>query len=140
MGSGTFNTKDVLTANRVIVNSTALTDGLNGGLASNYSLGTGQTVAAFITPVALTATVAAPNKVYNGDTATPATLTITSGLVNTETVTAMGSGTFNTKDVLTANRVIVNSTALTDGLNGGLASNYSLGTGQTVAAFITPWP
>jgi hypothetical protein len=136
--AGTFNTKDVVTANLVTVNSTALADGLNGGLASNYSLATGQTVTAFITPVALTATVIAPNKVYDGNTSTPATLNITSGLVGLENITATGTGTFNTKDVLTANRVTVNSTTLADGLNGSLASNYTLGTGQSVAANITP--
>ncbi|MDP1580399.1 MAG: YDG domain-containing protein [Candidatus Didemnitutus sp.] len=137
-GTATFNTKDVLTANLVTVNSATLANGTNGGLASNYSLASGQTVAASITRAALIATVAAPSKVYNGNTTATPTLTITSGLVNTETVTATGTATFNTKDVLTANQVTVNSTTLANGTNGGLASNYSLGTGQTVAASITP--
>ncbi len=138
-GAATFNTKDVLTANLVTVNSTTLADGTNGGLASNYSLGAGQTDAASITPIALTVSVAAPDKVYNGDTTAAPTLTITGGLVNTETVTTSATGTFNTKDVLTANLVTVNSSALADGTNGGLASNYTVGTGQTVAASITPY-
>ena len=55
--AATFNSKDVLTANLVTANSNLLADGLNGGLASNYSLVTGQTVAANITPAALTATI-----------------------------------------------------------------------------------
>ena len=137
-GTATFNSKDVLTANLVTANSNVLADGLNGGLASNYSLATGQTVAASITPATLTATIAAPNKVYDGTTTATPTFTITGGLIGTETVTATGTATFNSKDVLTANLVTANSNVLANGLNGGLASNYSLATGQTVAASITP--
>ncbi|MFI3156630.1 MAG: YDG domain-containing protein, partial [Methylococcaceae bacterium] len=133
-GSADFNSKDVLSANQVIVNSTTLIDGT--GLGSNYSLGSGQTVAAHITPKALSASVTAPDKVYNGTTTATPTLTITGGLVGDETVTATGSADFNSKDVLSANQVTVNSTDLIDG--SGLGSNYSLGTGQTVAAHITP--
>ena len=134
-----FNTKNVVTANLVTGTGYTLANGGGGGLASNYVLtSTTSTAAANITPLSLTASVAAPNKAYDGNTAASPTLTVTSGLVNTETVTATGAATFNSKDVLTANLVTVNSTALADGTNGGLASNYSLGTGQTVAAFITP--
>ena len=138
-GTATFNSKDVLTANLVTANSNVLANGLNGGLASNYSLVTGQTVAASITPAALTATISAPNKVYDGTTTATPTFTITGGLIGTETVTATGTATFNSKDVLTANLVTANSNVLANGLNGGLASNYSLVTGQTVAASITPY-
>ena len=56
-GGATFNTKNVATANLVTVNSTALADGINGGVASNYSLATGQTIASTITAKALTATL-----------------------------------------------------------------------------------
>ncbi|HEY4698523.1 MAG TPA: YDG domain-containing protein, partial [Gallionella sp.] len=137
-GTATFNSKDVLTANLVTANSTLLANGTNGGLASNYSLVAGQTVAAYITPKALTAAITAPDKVYDGAlTATP-TFTIIGGLVGIETVTATGTATFNSKDVQTANLVTANSNVLANGSNGGLASNYSLVTGQTVAAFITP--
>jgi hypothetical protein len=80
-------------------------------------------VAANITPKALTASVAAPSKVYDGSTSAAPTLTILSGLIGTETVGASGTASFNTKDVLTANTVTVNSTLLADGSNGGLASN-----------------
>ncbi len=136
-GTATFNSKDVLTANLVTADSNLLADGLNGGFASNYSLVTGQTVAANITPAALTATIAAPNKVYDGTTTAAPAFSITGGLIGTETVTATGTATFNSKDVLTANLVTANSNLLANGLNGGLASNYSLVTGQTVAANIT---
>ncbi|WP_426197581.1 YDG domain-containing protein, partial [Massilia sp. DWR3-1-1] len=135
-GAATFNSKDVLSANVVTVNSTALADGSNGGLASNYSLASGQTAAATIAAKALTATAGASNKTYDGTTTASAGLTVASGLVGTETVTATGAATFNSKDVLSANVVTVNSTALADGSNGGLASNYSLASGQTAAATI----
>ncbi len=62
IGAATFNAKDVTTANLVTANSNTLEDGT--GLASNYSLATGQTVASAITTKALTATIAAASKVY----------------------------------------------------------------------------
>ena len=134
--SASFNSKDVLTANLVTVNSTALSNGTNGGLASNYSLVAGETVAASITPALLSASVSAPNKVYDGTTTATPTLTITGGLVGSETVNVSSTGSFNSKDVLTANRVTVDSSVLSNGTNGGLASNYYLPVGQTVAAAI----
>ena len=137
-GIASFNSKNVANANTVTVNTTSLADGSNGGLATNYSLAAGQTVAAYITPKALTATVAAPNKTYDGTTTATPTLTINpAGFVGSETVTATGTATFNTKNVATANLVTVNTTTLADGTNDGIASNYSLAAGQTVAASIT---
>ncbi|CAN1556218.1 Filamentous haemagglutinin, N-terminal [Burkholderiaceae bacterium] len=137
-GIASFNSKNVANANTVTVNNTSLADGSNGGLATNYSLAAGQTVAAYITPKALTATVAAPNKTYDGTTTATPTLTINpAGLVGSETVTATGTATFNTKNVATANLVTVNTTTLANGDSGGVASNYSLAAGQTVAASIT---
>ena len=135
-GAASFNSKDVLTANLVTVDNTALADG--SGLASNYSLAAGQSVAASITPRALSASVSAPDKIYDGSTAATPTLSITAGLVGSEVVTASGAASFNSKDVLTANLVTVDNTALADG--SGLASNYSLAAGQSVAASITVRP
>jgi hypothetical protein len=124
----------VVTADLVTVDSVVLADG--SGLASNYSLAAGETVAAHITPAALTATVAAPDKVYDGNTTAAPTLSITAGLITGEVVTATGTATFNSKDVVTADLVTVDSVVLADG--SGLASNYSLAAGETVAAHITP--
>ena len=137
-GTASFNAKNVVTANLVSVDSVTLSDGSNGGLASNYSLNAGQTTAAVITPAALTATVTAPSKVYDGTTTAMPTLAIAAGLVGTETITATGTASFNSKNVVTANLVSVDSVTLSDGTNGGLASNYSLNAGQTTAAVITP--
>ena len=134
--TGSFNSKDVATANVVTVNNVTLTNGT--GLASNYSLATGQTAVAHIIPKPITATFTAADKVYDGSTAAIPVLTITAGLVGTDTVAANGTASFNSKDVATANLVTVDSTTLTNGT--GLASNYSLAAGQTVAAHITPKP
>ena len=138
--TGFFDAKDVLTASMVTVSTTTLSNGGNGGLASNYSLSPGQTAVATITPAQLTASVMAPNKVYNGTVAATHTLNITSGLVGSETLEVTSTASFNSKDVVTANLVTVNTASLSDGNNGGLASNYSLSPGQTVAANITPAP
>jgi hypothetical protein len=67
-------------------------------------------------------------------------LAIAAGLVGTETITATGTANFNSKNVVTANLVTVDGVTLSDGTNGGLASNYSLAPGQTTAALITPAP
>jgi len=141
-GSAVFNTQDVLTANRVTVQSAVLANGANGGLASNYSLAPGQIVLdVHITSKALTATAAADNKVYDGNLSATALMHIDgAGLVGTETVSGAGTGTFNSKDVDSANLVTVKSVVLANGANGGLASNYSLVTGQTGAARIRRRP
>ncbi|MFA6014571.1 MAG: YDG domain-containing protein, partial [Gallionellaceae bacterium] len=137
-GTATFNSPDVTTANLVTLDTVSLADGSNGGLSGNYTLSTGQTITAHITPAALTASVSAPDKVYDGSDSATSTLTITGGLIGTETVTVTGTATFNSKDVFAANLVTVNSTLIEDGLNNGLASNYSLAPGQTTSANITP--
>ncbi|MFA6015014.1 MAG: YDG domain-containing protein, partial [Gallionellaceae bacterium] len=112
IGTATFNSKDVASANTVTVNSIMLGNGSNGGLASNYSLTTGQTVAANITAAPLTATITAPNKVYDGTASATPTFTVTAGLVGTETVTATGTASFNSKDVLSASLVTANTNVL----------------------------
>jgi hypothetical protein len=78
--------------------------------------------------------------VYDGNTTATPTLTISAGLVGTEQVNATGTASFNSKNVIAAKLVSVNSVTLSDGANGGLATNYSLASGQTATAFITPAP
>jgi hypothetical protein len=136
--ASTLNSKDVLTATQLVVDSVVLSNGSHGELASNYSLSAGQTGAATVTPAPLTATVSAPNKVYDGNTTATPSLSISAGLVNGEQVGVSGTASFNANNVLTANLVTVDSVTLSDGVNGELASNYSLSTGQTTPAQITP--
>jgi hypothetical protein len=63
----TFADQNVNTGIAVTVNSITLSDGDNGGVASNYSISTGQATTANITAKTLTATASASNKVYDGN-------------------------------------------------------------------------
>ena len=140
-GLATFNSKDVRDANLVTVNSTTLVDDENGsGLASNYSLQAGQTAAASITPKALSASLAAQTKTYDGNN----TASWTSGVI-TASGFASGeganvtktSGTYNSKNVLEA--ISVNATLAETDFNftgGGVASNYTLPTSVTASGTI----
>ena len=68
---------------------------------------------------------------------TTASVTLTlSGLVGAETLGQSVGATFADKDVANAKTVTVNSITLSDGDNGGLASNYSISTGQTTTAIL----
>ena len=82
----------------------------------------------------LTATASASNKVYDGTTTASVTLTF-SGLVGSETLGQSVGATFADQNVANAKTVTVNSITLSD--DGGLASNYSIATGQTTTANIT---
>jgi hypothetical protein len=121
----------VLAANLVTVNSAALVDGSNGGLASNYSLAAGQTVADNITPAPLAVAANAGSKVYG--TADPAMTFVTTGLVLADTAGGVLTGALTRG---TGETVMGGPYAITQGT---LASNgnYSLSfTGNSLA--ITP--
>jgi len=111
---------------------------LSGTDAGNYSIGN-QTTTANISKKAVTASVSAADKVYDGNNT--ATVTITySGLVGSETLTTgSSSATFSDKNVATEKTVTVKAITLGDGTNGGLAANYSYSvtTEQTTTAAIT---
>ncbi len=87
-------------------------------------------------PKTLTATASASNKVYDGTTTATTTLTF-SGLIGSETLGQTVGSTFSDKNVGTGKTVTVNSISLADGTNGGLASNYTISSGQTTTADIT---
>src|SRR4029077_8216504 len=132
--SGTYNSKDVASANTVTASLGAgdFTPG-NGAIASNYVLPTTASGAGHITAVTLTAAIIGdPTRPYNGNT--NATLTSAnfslSGLVGTESFTiTQTAGSYNSKDVATANTVTA-SLAAGDFIpgNGAMASNYVLPT------------
>src|SRR5207244_1328720 len=140
---GTYNSKDVATATTV---STTLVDAeftpVGGTLASNYTLTTTASGTGHITAVTLTASIIGdPTRAYNGNT--NATLTSTNfsltPLVGSESFTVTKTtGTYNSKDVVTANTV---STTLVAGdftpAAGTLASNYNLPTTASGAGHIT---
>ena len=54
-------------------------------------------------------------------------------LIGSETLTNTNLSTFDNKNVGSNKTVTVNSITLSDGTNGGLASNYSIIPGQTTA-------
>jgi hypothetical protein len=119
----------------VTTTGVTITDGNSGG---NYTISYANNITSTINPAVLTATATAADKIYDGNTTAAATVSIVSGLVNGETLGVTAGATFNSKDVAAANLVTVNSISLANGGNGGLASNYSLATGQTAVAHITP--
>ena len=126
---GTFNSKDVLAANTVTAVYT-LVDGANGELASNYSLAN-DNLASTITAKGLSITAPSiGSKAYDGlATAGSLTLGTLSGFVGSETVTASGAAAdYSSANVGSYNSAVTYN--LADGLNGGLASNYSLAAGS----------
>ena len=136
----TFNDKDVADAATVTINSATLVNGTNGGLASNYSLATGQTVTAAIAARALTSAAVTDNsKVYDGDIDATVTLVL-GGLIGTETLSTKNvTATFANKNVAKDIVVTTSGATLVDGT--GLASNYSLVNDaiSTTTAEITPF-
>jgi hypothetical protein len=115
-----------------------LADGLNGGLASNYSLAAGSATGV-ITAKTLTISVATPStvasKVYDGTRNAAVTVGALDGVVAGETLGATTVvGTFAEKNIGTKNVAAVYT--LVNGSNGELASNYSLA-GETLTGTIT---
>ena len=76
---------------------------------------------------------------YDGTTTATSTLTL-SGLIGSETLNTSVASTFDTKNAGAGKTVTVDTVTLSDGANGGLASNYSLASGQTTTADITAKP
>lgn len=135
-GTFAFTDKNAGSGDKIVTTTgVTVSDGNGGG---NYAVTYADNLTSTIDRAVLTATVTAPDKVYDGTTVATATLSIVSGLANGETIGATAVATFNSKDVAAANLVTVDSTSLVDGDNGGLASNYTLADGQTVAAHVTP--
>ena len=116
---------------------TTLGDGSGGGLASNYTLAD-TTVTASITPKTLTLTgVAAGNKTYDGTKAAAITGGTLGGMIGSETVN-LGtlSGTFADQNAGNGIAVTVTGGTLSNGSNGGLASNYTIGSVTGLSANI----
>jgi hypothetical protein len=108
-----------------------------GTIRSGYSVTYVDSGTLTVNRKAVTASVSAADKVYNGNTTATVTI-LYSGMVGTQTLTtASSSATFSNQNVGTGKTVTVNSITLGNGSNGGLASNYSVTTGQTTTAAIT---
>ncbi|HWU22576.1 MAG TPA: YDG domain-containing protein, partial [Nocardioides sp.] len=130
VSSASFDTKDVGGDETVTA-----TISLNGGDAGNYVLASDTvTDTANISALSITASFTADNKVYDATTAATIHPTRT-GVLDGDTVTITGTGSFGDKNV--ANGKTVTSTDLA--LGGSDAGNYDIGLGPwTSTANITP--
>src|SRR2546426_3749639 len=134
-----YSDKNAGVGNKTLVPSGTVTDG-NGG--ANYNVTFANFTTGTINAATLTASIIGdPTKPYNGNTI--ATLTSAnfsiSGLVGSESFTVTkNTGTYNSKDVLTAATV---TASLVTGdftpVNGAIASNYVLPTTASGAGHIT---
>jgi len=135
--TATFDDKNVGSGKSLIVSNAAII--LAGTDAANYSLQTETGLTGTITQAQLTlGGLSVPaNKVYDGTTTATVSGTPTFvGLLGSDNVTLAGSavGTYNTKDVATANTV--SFTGLT--ASGTDAGNYIISTSYSLSATITP--
>jgi hypothetical protein len=143
--SGSFNTKDVATANLVTATVT-----LSGAAAGNYTLGasgslvssTGASDAANITAKALTASIIGnPTKVYDGNTnavLTPANFSLATPVAGEGFTVTQTVGTYNDANVALATTVTAVLAAGDFTPTGTtLASNYSLPTSASGPGAIT---
>ncbi|MBT8609422.1 filamentous hemagglutinin N-terminal domain-containing protein [Polynucleobacter paneuropaeus] len=134
----TANDANVATANKYIsaITLANATDS-SGGLASNYALPTlnNANAALTITPKALSLSAV---KVYDGATTLSGSQITMTGLIGTQTLNYTGAN-INDANVATPNKYI-SSITLTDGANGGLASNYALPTLDAINAPVTITP
>lgn len=114
--TGTFSDENV--GNNKVVTISGLS--LTGTKAGNYDLAT-LTDTADITQFSLTATVTASDKDYDGNTSASNVVSINK--FSGDTVTATGTGAFDTKDAGNGKLVTVSSI----GISGADSGNYTLG-------------
>ena len=134
----TYDNKNVGTNKTLTPDSLKVTDGNSG---NNYIYTYTPVSTGTITPKPLAITAPTVTKVYDGGT-TAGTVTVgtLSGFVGTETVTATGTATaYSSRNVGSAYAATVSYT-LANGLNGGLATNYSLANSVIANAAITARP
>ncbi|NCX68761.1 MAG: hypothetical protein EBW93_06570 [Betaproteobacteria bacterium] len=130
--TGVFADKNVDTGKTI-----TLTETNGGDDVGNYTITAQGTTTADITAKALTASITAQDKVYDASNQAIVSLAL-SGYVGDETlVTTETTARFDNINV-GERTVTVTAITLADGTNGGLASNYSIATGQTDTANITP--
>ena len=138
--SATFSDKNVGTGKTVTVNSITLSDGSNGGVASNYSISSGQTSTADITTKALTVSgITGVNKTYDGSVgATLSTSGVTySGLVSGDSFTVTPTGTFDNKNIGTGKTVTISSAYSGDDIDNYVITDQSSTTANITARSLT---
>ena len=134
LNQGTFADGNVGTNKNVSV-SFALSNGTNGGKASNYSIAS-VTRQANITAKALSISGStAANKVYDATTTAAIQQGTITGFIGNESLTITSSGQFADVNIGT-NKAVSVTYNLANGGNGGVASNYTLA-GETLNATIS---
>ena len=117
------------------ISAITLSDGNNGGLASNYNISAGQTTTSNITAKALTVSgITASNKTYDGNTnaTTNVTSASYSGLVSGDNFVVSATGTFDNKNIGTGKTVTLSSS-----YSGSDVSNYSVTNQSSTTANVT---
>ena len=135
----TIASKDVATATTVGVNLTPADYTADvGTLLSNYILPVAATGAGAINPYVVNMS---GTRVYDGTVTADAGIFTLDPLVGAETLTLTGSGTVTSKNVGTYSTALgtlsLDTLALGDGTNGGVAGNYTF-TGGTQTVTIDP--
>jgi hypothetical protein len=128
------------TAKSVTVSGISLSDGTNGGLASNYVVAPTAAATATIGPKLLTVNAVVNDKVYDGTTNAVLQSYGLSGFVGGETVTGSPAATATCADKNVGDNKVITITGITlvDGTNGGRAANYAVPTTASSSANITP--
>ena len=108
---------------RTAIVTYTLTNGTNGGLASNYRLN-GVMQSVLITQRPLTIATSVADRQYDGTATIAATLGAVSNLVGSETLNLSVAAVSDSPNA--GARMATVAYSLADGSNGGLASNYSI--------------
>jgi len=138
-----FSNKDA-GQGKLVSGDATLSNGSNGGLASNYELQSGSSFFASgdIQPRPLTLVLGgnglADAKIYDGTRTATFSGAQLSGLLGSESLTLSFNALFSSKNVFPQGQqsgslqAVTGTATLSNGANGGLASNYSLTGGGTV--------
>jgi len=129
--SATFNNKNVGTSKPVSVTGISI----SGTDAGNYTANTSAATTANITALAITGSITASNKVYDGNTADTISGRSLTGKISGDYVNYIG-GTANFADKYVGTGKLVTATGLS--LTGADAGNYTVNTTATATADITP--
>ncbi len=139
-GGASFVDKNAGNGKAVSITGIGLSDGGNGGLASNYTINPTAAAVGNITPRLLSLNAVVDDKVYDGTTNATLQSFGLGGFVGSETVTGVYTGTasFADRHVGDNKNITVTGIDLVNGTNGGLASNYAVPTTANSTASITP--
>ena len=135
-GTGTVASKNVGTAKTVTLGTLALSDGLNGGLASNYTF-TGGTQTTNVTQAPLTLSASNVTKTYDGSLTAVSTAAVTGGSLFTGDTLSGGSFAFTDKNVGSGNKTVTAAAVTVNDTNGG--GNYAVSYANNITSTIDPY-